>query len=234
MSNTSSKTRPDPRDVPTYTVADAAYYLGIPKATLRSWVAGRHYPIADGKRFFKPVIDAADTKRSRLSFINLVEAHVLSAIRREHSIDLRKIRQAINYLSERFDSKHPLADHQFETDGLDLFVEKYGKLINITREGQLAMRTVLQSFLQRIKRDPQGAPVKLYLFTRKGEPTEPFAVVVDPRISFGRPTLEGTNIPTSVLAERYKAGDSMEDLAEDYGRPKKEIEEAIRYELKAA
>lgn len=224
----------DPRRLPTYTVAEAAHYLGVPKATLRSWTAGRHYPVAGGRRFFKPVIEAADAKRSRLSFLNLVEAHVLSALRREHKIDLRKVRQAIDYLRDTFGSEHPLADHHFETDGLDLFVEKYGRLINITREGQLAMRAVLQSFLRRVKRDRQGTPVKLYLFTRKGEPSEPFAVVLDPRVSFGRPTLEGTNIPTAALAERYKAGDSLEDLAEDYGRPKEEVEEAIRYELKAA
>lgn len=224
----------DPREVPAYGIPEVALYLGIPVATLRSWVMGRHYPVSDGKRFFAPIIEIADRKTRRLSFINLVEAHVLNAIRREHEIRLPKIRQAIAFLKNRLHSKHPLADQQFETDNLDLFVQKYGQLINITREGQLAMRTVLQSFLKRIKRDAQGMPVKLYLFTRRGEDTEPMAVVVDPTVSFGRPVLEGTGIPTTVLAERYKAGDSLDELAEDYGRQRKEIEEAIRYELKAA
>lgn len=235
MGQVLTSNKPDPREVPTYGLAEAAHYLGIPFATLRSWVAGRAYPVADGQNFFHPVIDIADKKGKRLSFINLVEAHVLDAIRRrEHKIQLPKIRKAIGYLKKEFQSKHPLADQQLETDGLDLFVQKYGQLIDISHEGQLAMREMLEAFLKRVRRDPRGVPIKLYLFTRRGEIDEPLNVVVDPTISFGRPTLVGTNIPTSVLAERFKAGDSPEELAEDYGRPKKEIEEAIRYELKAA
>jgi uncharacterized protein (DUF433 family) len=50
-------------------------------------------------------------------------------------------------------------------------------------------------------------------------------------VSFGRPVLAGTGIPTAVIAERYKAGESMDDLADDYGRRRLEIEEAIRCEL---
>ena len=230
MGQVSTSARPDPREAPTYTLAEAAYYLAVPYATLRSWFLGRHYPVAAGKKFFAPIIEIADKKKQRLSFINLVEAHVLNAIRREHEIQLPKVRKAVTYLRNKLQSRHPLADQQFETDGLDLFVQKYGELINITRDGQLAMRNVLQSFLKRVKRDAQGSPVKLYLFVR-GAMDEPFAVVVDPAVSFGRPVLEGTGIPTEILAQRYKAGDSYEQLVEDYGRPKEEIEEAIRYEL---
>ena len=60
----------------------------------------------------------------------------------------------------------------------------------------------------------------------RGAVEEPFAVVVDPAVSFGRPVLEGTGIPTEILAQRYKAGDSYEQLVEDYRRPKEEIEKA--------
>ena len=230
MSQVSTSARPDPRAVPAYGLAEAAYYLGIPVATLRSWVLGRDYPVTDGTERSEPIIEIADRKRKRLSFINLVEAHVLSALRREHAIQFLKVRKAVAYLSNQLQSRHPLADQQFETDGLNMFIQKYGQLINITRDGQLAMRNVLESFLKRVKRDAQGAPVKLYLFVR-GAVEEPFAVVVDPAVSFGRPVLEGTGIPTEILAQRYKAGDSYEQLVEDYGRPKEEIEEAIRYEL---
>lgn len=230
MAQIQASDKPDPRELPAYGLPEAAHYLGIPTATLRSWVLGRDYKVADGTRRFAPIIEIADRKRRLLSFVNLVEAHVLSALRREHAIQLPKVRTAIAYLRNHLHSRHPLADQQFETDGLDLFVQKYGTLINITRDGQLAMRNVLQSFLKRVKRDAQGAPVKLYLFVR-GAIDEPFAVVVDPAVSFGRPVLEGTGIPTEVLAQRYKAGDSYEQLVEDYGRPKEQIEEAIRYEL---
>jgi uncharacterized protein (DUF433 family) len=163
--------------------------------------------------------------------MNLVEAHILDAIRRQHEIQLQKVRVALEYLNSQFPSKHPLADQKFETDGLDLFVEKYGELISISQEGQLAVRKLIQAYLSRIERDARGIPISLYPFTRMRELDEPKAIVIDPYISFGRPVLVGTGIATAIVAERYKAGESVDDLADDYGRRRSEIEEAIRCEL---
>ena len=56
-------------------------------------------------------------------------------------------------------------------------------------------------------------------------------MVIDPHVSFGRPVITGTGILTAVIAERYKAGEAIAELAEDYGRESLEIEEAIRCEL---
>jgi uncharacterized protein (DUF433 family) len=86
-------------------------------------------------------------------------------------------------------------------------------------------------YLNRVERDPAGIPVKLYLFTRSRQVDEPKVVAIDPFVSFGRPVLVGTGIPTAVIADRYKAGESMQALAEDYERPVCDIEEAIRCEL---
>ncbi len=79
---------------------------------------------------------------------------------------------AVTYLSKQFPSKHPLADREFETDGIDLFIQKFEQLINISQAGQLAMKEVLQTHLQRIERDVAGIPVKLYPFTRKRDSRE--------------------------------------------------------------
>lgn len=220
-----------PGELPAYTVPEAAHYLLVPRATVWSWVAGRPYPTKSGRRFFKPVITVPKTHPPVLSFINLIEAHVLDAIRREHQIPLDKVRIAIGYLKTQFGSEHPLADHRFETDGLDLFIQEFGRLINITQSGQLAMRQLLQTHLRRVERDPSGLAIRLYPFTRKRQPNEPRVVMIDPSISFGRPVLSGTGIPTGVIAERYKAGESVKELAMDYERPLLDIEEAIRCEL---
>ena len=226
---------PDARELPSYGFSEAAHYLRIPTSTLRAWALGQDYRTREGVKLFKPVIDLPDQKLKFLSFMNLVEAHVLDAIRRDHHIPLPKVRMALNYLKKGFPSAHPLTDHKFETDGLDLFVEKYGQLINISRTGQLAIRKFLEAHLRRIVRDSAGSPLRLYPFTRKRQAEEwmdePRAVVIDPYISFGRPVLSGTGIPTAIIAERYKAGESIEELADDYGRPSSEIQEAIRCEL---
>jgi uncharacterized protein (DUF433 family) len=161
----------------------------------------------------------------------LVEAHVLDAIRRHRQVPLSKIREAIHYLRKYFSSKHPLAEQRFQTDGIDLFIDKFGQLINVTQSGQIALRELLAAHLQRVEHDVEGSAVRLYPFTRKHDLNEPKVVVIDPHISYGRPVLVGTGIPTAVVAERYKAGESIDELAEDYGRSRKEIEEAIRCEL---
>ena len=64
---------------PAYSLTEASRYLSIPPATLRSWVAGRKYPTGSGPKFFRPVIELPDDARAGLSFVNLVEAHVLDA-----------------------------------------------------------------------------------------------------------------------------------------------------------
>lgn len=221
----------DPRNLPTYVISEAAHYLGMPVSTLRSWVIGRPYSTDAGLQFFKPIIELAGKQSALLSFMNLVEAHVLDAIRREHKVSLSKVRTALKFLRSKFPSPHPLADQRFETDGLDLFVESYGRLINVSSSGQLAMRDLLRAYLRRIDRDLSGVPLRLYPFTRSCQWEQPKWVVIDPAISYGRPVLVGTGIPTAVIAERYKAGESIDDLVDDYGRERPEIEEAIRCEL---
>lgn len=223
----------DIRAMPCYSFPEAAHYLRIPVTTLRSWVRGRKYPTSGGDQFFRPVIELPDESQNLLSFINLVEIHVLDAIRRDHRISLNKVRIAIDFIKEELTSDHPLAYHKLETDGLDLFVEEYGQLINVSQAGQLALRNLLQAHLRRIERDSAGYALRLYPFTRKRLQLieEPKAIVIDPRISFGRPVLAGTGIPTAIIAERYKAGEAIGALADDYGRPTLEIEEAIRCEL---
>jgi hypothetical protein len=82
--------------LPSYGITEAAHYLRLPTATLRSWLRGRYYPTESGRKYFKPVIDLPDPELASLSFVNLVEAHVLDAIRREHRIPLPNVRSALD------------------------------------------------------------------------------------------------------------------------------------------
>ena len=58
--------------------------------------------------------------------------------------------------------------------------------------------------------------IKLYPFTRSQEIDNPRLIVIDPRIAFGRLAIAATGIPTDILKERYRTGESIEELAEDY------------------
>lgn len=224
----------DPRELPAYGFVEAAHYLRIPLATLRSWVRGRHYPTESGKKFFKPVIELPDPNLPSLSFVNLVEAHVLDAIRREHNIPLPNVRTALNYVKHQLEVPHPLAEQKFESDGVSLIVERFGQLISVSEAGQLAMKEMLAAHLRRVEHDAAGMATQLYPFTRKRQPDEPRIIVIDPSVSFGRPTIFGTGVATAIVAERYKAGESVDELADDYGCKRRDIEEAVRCELALA
>jgi uncharacterized protein (DUF433 family) len=224
----------DVRELPAYSIVDAAGYLRLPVSTLRSWVLGQNYRVGDQPKFFKPVIEIADRKNRQLSFINLVEAFVLTGIRRQHEIPLPKVRKAVDYLRRTFDSRRPLSDEQFETDGVDLFVEKMGSLIGATQEGQIQMRDVIRDRLERVRRDPKGIPEKIVLFPARPDTKGSADVVIDPRLSFGRPVLDRLGVRTAILAERFDAGDSIETLAREYEAPPEAIQNAIRCERRAA
>ena len=111
-------------DIPAYSVTDAARYLRIPTATLHSWLKGRALTTQRGQQAFEPLIQRPDPELPQLSFTNLVEAHVLRLIRETHQVRLDKVRKALDYVSQQFNTNHPLARRKFQTDGIDLFVDQ--------------------------------------------------------------------------------------------------------------
>jgi uncharacterized protein (DUF433 family) len=229
----------NPKDIPAYTPSSASHYLRIPENTLRNWAFGYTYGTgALARTRTQPLIKAADSRRHSLSFVNLLELHVISALRRDHKLQMRKIRRAIDYLQRKFDSLHPLVDEEMETDGTDVFIQKYGALINASQDGQLEMKALLQAHLRRIERDRHGVAIRLFPFTRKRDAgtilDAPRLIAIDPAVAFGRPVIVGSRVPTSEIAERFNAGESPSELAADFGRTEAEVWEAIRCEFPAA
>ena len=198
----------DSRERPAYTLAEAAHYLGVPVPTIRYWATGR-----DG---CGSLIETPAHRPTLLSFLNVAELHVLAAVRRQHGVSMPKVRSAIDYLARHtrraWDRRHPLISARLETDGLDLFMDQYGRLVSISQAGQTVMREVMTAALQRIERDDRGVPARLYPFTRNRIDDAPVLVVIDPTLAGGRPVIAGTGLATGILAERYKAGESVEAL----------------------
>ncbi len=218
---------------PAYPFIEAAHYLQLPESTLRAWCLGSpaHAP---GPRRFEPLIRMDDGRQRALSFLNLVEVHVLAAIRRQHRVALPTVRRALDFLAQRLRTSRPLAELQFQTDGVSLFVDRLGSLVNVSEQGQTEMAELLRERLQRIERDTQGVPVRLFPFASGDAPGEETApIMIDPHVAFGRPVLIGRSVPTAVLADRFRAGDSCELMAADYGIAVQRIEAALRCELDA-
>ena len=223
----------DPRELPAYTVAEAARYVDVPAATLRSWFSGRTYPRVDGVGSFEPVLSPADRGTGHLSFRNLVEAHVLRALRTRHGIRLKTVRQALKTAGERLG----IADLLYRNRALlvadrSLFLEYYGELLHLDLSEQIAMRRVLEAFLARVDWDDRDLPIRLYPFLR-GTESAGRAIVIDPQVSFGRPILADSGISTSALVHRIDAGEGIEAVARDYDITPGDVEAAILFEKAA-
>lgn len=224
-------------DTPAYTPSEAARILGLPVATLKAWSFGQTNRTHSGEvRKFHAVIRPADARHRLLSFANLCELHVLSAIRRKHKVSLPKVRASVDYVKRKLGSERPLLDRDFKTNGIDLFVTHASTLLNVSRQGQEALRGEFEHALARIERDRSGTPIRLFPYSRSSmaDKNQPKTVVIDPRLAFGRPVISEVAVPTAIIIDRFRAGDSVTEMAGDYGVGKEEIEEALRFEQRLA
>lgn len=216
----------DPNELPRYSVPEAAHYLRISKATLKSWIAGRN-----GRSL---LIHRPDPKSPDLSFSNLIEAHVLLALRTEYGVKMKEVRTALDYARRTLRIDRVLLSPDLRAIRGNVFIEKLNELTNLGKGGQAAMPEILGAYLERIDWNVKGLPVRIFPLTRPEKLDSPRILAIDPKIAFGRPVVNRRAITTSVLAERFRAGESTADLANDYDLEVFEVEEALRYELPQA
>ena len=174
------------------------------------------------------LVPAGHNTIAPLSFINLVESHVLVALRRTHKVPMQSIGRAVEWLKKRYDVTHPLAELDLETDGLDRFINESGHPVSASRQGQMGILEMLSRYLRRIERDPNRIPVRFYPLPND---ISPMTVVMDPIVAYGRPVIRGTRITTQMVFERYSGGESLIDIADDYDVEISVVEEALRCEI---
>lgn len=225
----------DPRDAPFYSFVEAARAVDIPASTLRSWVEGREYRVAEKDRAFsEPVIQRPDPDDHRLSFTNLVEAHVLRSLRTQHGVSLGAVREALDVAQREFDIQRLLVSPALRTSAGKLFLDTYESLLTLSRSGQIALKKLLDRYLTRIDFEDQDLPVKFFPFPRGRALTRDDRVILlSPFVSFGHPVVTGAGVSTSAIVNRVDAGESVRAVAADYGIEASQVEDAILYERAA-
>lgn len=223
----------DPRNAPAYQIVEAARYLRLPPATLRAWTLGRAYPTSSGGGRFQPLIRPAAGNPVLLSFSNLIEAHVLRALRTDHGVSVKDVRKALQFAESRLSIDRLLLSPELRSRAGEVFLDRYGELINLSASGQLAIRHVLEAHLRRVEWDARNLPIRLHPFLLGDAPDEARPIVIDPRVSFGRPMLSASGVSTAAIAGRIDAGESRDEVAADYGVAVSEIDAAVVYERAA-
>jgi uncharacterized protein (DUF433 family) len=222
----------DPRNQPAYPLSEGAKYLRLPVATLRAWTLGRPYPTSRGERHFSPLIRPATQRPVTLSFLNLIEAHILRALRTDHAVSIRAVRKAVDFAEHELGIDRLLLRPELRSEAGQLFLDRYGELINLSASGQLAMRQLLDAHLARVTWDETRFPVRLRPFlvdvTASATPID-----IDPSISFGRPVISGRGISTAAIAARIDAGELPSEVANDYELTIAEVAQAVLYERAA-
>ena len=205
--------------LPHYRVADAARFAGTTPQTLGRWQA----MVGQGRAV------AARTPRKPLSYLELIEVGVVSAMRKA-GVKLAEIRKTRDFMERAFGSKFPFAEYKFKTDGARLLVEAeqvdpaVREHLLETATGQLAWNPILAELLRSFDYPPQNAgPVQRWKLKDGDVP-----IIIDPRISFGDPTVRG--IPTWIIQERWKAEQDIEYISEDFGLTPAEVEAALAFE----
>jgi uncharacterized protein (DUF433 family)/DNA-binding transcriptional MerR regulator len=223
----------DPRERPLYTLREAAQATDIPVSTIRAWVRGQAYRRKTDTGYFEPVIRPPDPSDHRLSFTNIIELHVLRALRTAHEVKLRQIREAIGIAEQELGIERLLVSPQLKAAAGELFLDHYTYLLELTRSQQWAMRAVLEQYLERVEFGSETTPVEFYPFERSPRNRGQRPILLSPFISFGRPVIRSRGISTKAIVRRLDAGESEEEILKDYEISESELEEAILYEAAA-
>lgn len=205
--------------LPAYQVKDAARYAGVSSQTILNW---------QKKQVGQSSTLSGRDKGQALSYLQLIELAVVAAMRNA-GVSLNAIRQAKEYVGQRLNSEFPFAEYKFKTDGKDILMNlsefdpeaSADKLIIVTRSGQLGWRAILEEKLKQFEYD-KGMAVKWHLGGAKS------SIVIDPQVSFGAPSIKG--VPTWTIKGRLDAGESIDEIADDFSLDIKDVEKALQFE----
>lgn len=132
-------------------------------------------------------------------------------------------------MAQKLGSEYPFAQHRFKTDGKDLWMEldefvsgaSKSKLIKINKGGQLAWADIVQAKFTEFEYQDDLA-IQWHV-GGEGSP-----VLIDPRVSFGAPMVSG--VATWAIKGRWEAGESLQDIAEDFSIDESQVQHALQFE----
>ena len=231
-------------DVPIYTQADAARYLDIPPTTFRSWARGYRHAFPNRSPVQgAPLITSVGqpgAAQPSIPFIGLAEGMFLSALRRAH-VPMQQIRPALELVQDRLGVEHALASKNLYLCGADLLYQiseddtlerenrREARKLIVLKNGQYVFREVVEKYLLNIHYDSRYAD----RLTLPGY--EVATIAAQPEVNFGRPYFTATGTPLHVVTGRLRAGESVEDVADDFDLAEEQVAEvAERYGRDAA
>lgn len=222
----------DPRfTVPLYTTAEAARLVGVPTSTLAMWARGD----SRGNAMSEPVVTSltAEHGQPSIPFAGLVEAMVAAAFRRA-GVSMQHIRRSLKALAVEMGIEHALASRRLYTDGAAILYDyaqehDQERALAVAVTGQRVFTPVIERYLKRIVYDEAGWANSVVLPITPRE-----LVIADPRRAFGRPIFAKGGAPMDEVLNRFRAGEPLRSVADDFDLPQEDVEDVIRAALPPA
>lgn len=203
---------------PLLTAREAARHLRMPESTLDSWIAA--------SRSGASLVHTVEPERRgwpRMPFVGVIEAYVLRALR-DLRMPLADIQRATEIVRAEFDDPYALASKRIATDGVAVFVRIADDSVVHARDGQQAIREVLDDYLRYIEWSSDGSPRRLHL----SQYPAGAGVVIDPRFGWGSPVIDRNKVKVDDVVALWRAGESIKDVAGEYGLTESAVEDVLR------
>jgi len=212
-----------------YSVSEASSLTGISPQSIRRWLYGYDSVSNHYEPLWQPQTLGCESEG--LGFHDLLEIRFVDTFR-EYGVSLQAIRMASLSAKELFESPYPFTCRNFRTDGHSIFAKVYEatgeeKLIELTKK-QYVMREVISPSLYAGIEFQEDIAVKWYPIARKK------SVVLNPKISFGKPVIEEFGVPTSALYEAFRVEEDKKFVARIYGVSVGAVSDAIEFEERLA
>ncbi len=211
-------------DRPTYGLQQVDRILALPTGTARRWIDGYE---RRGKMYL-PVVRVEPTGDEIVTWGEFVETRLLAEYR-DAGVPMTHLRPAIDRLRQTFHPRYPLAHSRPFVAGRELVLEIQDDVrlerdlrIVVVRNDQVVLSDAARRFTDSTMFEDDIA-VRI----------RPVAgieqVVIDPLRQFGEPVVR--SVPTDVIAEQVRAGESIDGIAELYDLSRAEVDAAVRFEL---
>ena len=210
---------------PQYTAAEAARYAGISAPSVARWRAGYTYAKQGGRGYSGPLTGGSAS--GLLTFNEVLEVAVVAAARHAN-VPMKAIRAAIDAAKDLYGVSRPLILMRFKHDGREIFVHELERddYVNLSRRGQVAWEHITEVLKDL---DYENDTAVRWWPRGRDEP-----IVIDPRISFGRPYIVRKGVSTDAIRSRFMAHEPLGSIAEDLDLTEAEAEAALRFELPTA
>jgi uncharacterized protein (DUF433 family) len=212
-----------------FTEAEAARLLTVPQSTLNYWLEGGERR----GRIYRPIIrEEPRGDRDAVTWAEFIEAGLLREYRRTHGVPMPELRSFIDIVRDQYEVPYPLAHLRPFVSGRDLLVEAQDEaaldaefcLVAVVR-GQLLLTPPADSFVKRVTWHDDIATQ----WRPHDDPNSP--VRMNPEVRFGRPAIAG--ISTEALWEHEQAGETSEDIAQEFDLTPEAVRWAVAYETSA-